>query len=255
MKIKGIKSISTITALFAVALVLTVVGIIGVPLHMPDNDHYIIRIDSESGNHFVSEQDVANIIEGLKFEERETNKLSNIELRKIESALKQIDFVQEAQVSRDLKGNLIIEIKQDSPVARVFPDKGKGAYIGSDFNLIGLSESYAARVLLITGSGADTLLTEGFFESELGQEMGELIQFIDQEDFWKAQIVQLDIDENLNIALYPQVGKQVFEIGKVTGFQEKFEKVRIFYDEIVPKRGWGTYSVVKVQFDGQIVCR
>jgi cell division protein FtsQ len=54
--------------------------------------------------------------------------------------------------------------------------------------------------------------------------------------------------------MYQQVGKEVIDFGKPEMIESKFEKIAIFYEEILPSKGWNTYSRVCVKFKNQIVC-
>ena len=65
----------------------------------------------------------------------------------------------------------------------------------------------------------------------------------------------MEISKYMGVTLYPQVGKHRIEFGKAEDFERKFKKLETFYKEIVPKKGWNEYSVVKLQFEGQIVCK
>jgi cell division protein FtsQ len=82
----------------------------------------------------------------------------------------------------------------------------------------------------------------------------ELISFIYRDEFWRAQIVGMDIPKKSDIRLHQQVGKQVIEFGDAKDIQDKFKKINLFYEEILPKKGWNTYSRVNVKYKGQIVC-
>jgi cell division protein FtsQ len=82
----------------------------------------------------------------------------------------------------------------------------------------------------------------------------ELLKFIESSTFWKAQIAQLHIDASGNIKMYQQVGKQVIDFGKPEMIESKFRKIEIFYEEIMPTKGWNTYNRVSVKFKNQIVC-
>jgi cell division protein FtsQ len=59
---------------------------------------------------------------------------------------------------------------------------------------------------------------------------------------------------NEDLILYQQVGKQTIEFGKPEEIEEKFSRINIYYKEILPQKGWNTYSRVNVKFKGQIVC-
>jgi cell division protein FtsQ len=54
--------------------------------------------------------------------------------------------------------------------------------------------------------------------------------------------------------MYPQVGKQYIEFGKAEQIEEKFSKLTIFYQKILPFKGWNTYKRVNLKYFNQIVC-
>lgn len=252
---KKFKFNSTLNIMLGVVLLLVLVSFIGVKFYSFSNENIVINIDDKNGNYFVSTEDVEKIIEDLKVKHPTSNRLKSIDLKTIENALKSIDFVLDAQVSRDLKGNIIIDIEQHKPIARIMTDNGEGAYINESNQLLDLSDNYAARVMLVTGSGADSLMSNEFLNSYYGKKICKFIKHLNYDEFWKAQVAQLDFDEELEIKLYPQVGIQVFEFGSAENYEAKLNKMEIFYNEIVPKKGWGEYKLVKLQYNGQIVCR
>jgi cell division protein FtsQ len=81
----------------------------------------------------------------------------------------------------------------------------------------------------------------------------EMLMIIREDDFWRAQIAQLDIDRKSRINLFPQVGGQTIEFGKPENLEVKFKKLRIFYKEILPRQGWNTYERVNLEYEGQII--
>ena len=44
------------------------------------------------------------------------------------------------------------------------------------------------------------------------------------------------------------------ELGSVEGFQEKLDRLRIFYREGLEQVGWNKYSTISLAYDGQVVC-
>ena len=77
---------------------------------------------------------------------------------------------------------------------------------------------------------------------------------MDQDPFLKAQIVEIEIDSQGNLTLYPQVGKQYVQFGQPEDWEEKFNKIKIAYKQILPSKGWAYYSRIDVRFKNQIVC-
>jgi cell division protein FtsQ len=117
-----------------------------------------------------------------------------------------------------------------------------------------LSKRYTARVVLIDGSYANNAKLYDLMKSEYDRQLMDLLKYIDRDKFWKAQIAQLNIDRRGNIKMYTQVSKQVVEFGEPVDIAEKFMKLKVFYKDILPAKGWNNYNRVSVKFKDQIVC-
>jgi cell division protein FtsQ len=154
----------------------------------------------------------------------------------------------------DLKGNLIVNVELRRPIARIVQSDAPDAYIAEDGVIMPVSEKYSSRVILISGSFVKQLLeSEDLTKSEEGLQLKEMIEFINEDDFWKAQIAQLDIASNGKITIYPQITAQRVEFGRAENFEAKFKKLMIFYKEILPQRGWTRYERVNLEYEGQII--
>jgi cell division protein FtsQ len=127
-------------------------------------------------------------------------------------------------------------------------------YISNQGQVLPLSKRYTARVLLIDGPFVDNPKLYDLYETETGRQLMELLQYIEKEEFWKAQIAQMSIDKKGNIKMYTQVSKQEIDFGKPVDIDKKFMKLKIFYMEILPAKGWNSYNKVSVKFKDQIVC-
>jgi cell division protein FtsQ len=132
--------------------------------------------------------------------------------------------------------------------------KMKDRYISNNGEVLPLSKRYTARVMLIDGPYADNAKLYNLNKSETGKQLMELLRFIENDKFWKAQIAWMNIDKKGNITMYTQVSKQVVEFGKPVDIQDKFRKLKIFYKDILPTKGWNSYNRVSVKFKDQIVC-
>src|SRR5690606_8101173 len=101
---------------------------------------------------------------------------------------------------------------------------------------------FNARVVLLSGSFVDQVVKlNNLSESEDGTKLKELIDRIRMNEFWRAQVAQLDIDSKGNVDIYPQIGGQVIEFGKLDKQEEKLLKLKVFYKEILPRMGWNKY--------------
>ena len=82
----------------------------------------------------------------------------------------------------------------------------------------------------------------------------KLINKIRNDKFWSAQIAQIKLQKNGEVILYPQVTKQYIEFGKIEDIDTKFKKLKLFYEDILPRKGWNYYSRVSLKYKNQIIC-
>lgn len=179
--------------------------------------------------------------------------MTELNFNKIEKKVENHPFVKNSEVFADLKGNVWIEIDQYKPMARIVRPMAADGYISSEGIILPTSPKYTTRVLTLEGAYAERLLQEEDL-TEKHSDILDLIRFIESDEFWKAQITGLEITKKGDIKLFQQVGKQVIEFGDAQDIEEKFKKIMLFYDEILPAKGWNTYSRVSVKYKDQIIC-
>lgn len=179
--------------------------------------------------------------------------MQEVNLHQIEKMVEKQGFVKNAEVFADLKGNVRVEITQHEPMARIVRPTAADGYISTEGVILPTSPTYTSRVMTVEGAFAEALLRKDNI-SESHPDLLELIRFIHEDEFWSAQITGLDIPRKSDIRLYQQVGRQVIEIGDATDLEEKFKKINLFYEQILPAKGWNAYSRVNVKYKGQIVC-
>lgn len=213
----------------------------------------VIQIENIEDNHFVDEDQVMSLISGTGVS-IVGNSINRLNLRAIEAKLETDNHIQDAQLYVDLSGNLVVNVTLRRAVARLIRTDGSDLYVAEDGAIMYTSEKFSSRVLLISGEFVRQFaLAESILESEQGGALLEMINFINGEKFWRAQIAQLDIDGRGKIILYPQVTGQLVEFGTVDNYEEKLKKLMIFYKEILPQRGWTKYARVNVEYEDQVI--
>jgi cell division protein FtsQ len=92
--------------------------------------------------------------------------------------------------------------------------------------------------------------------TDTGKQLIELLIAIRQDSFWRAQITELTVEQSGEIMLRTQVGDQTIDFGLPVDTDMKFQKLKLFYKNIVPTtpKGLDTYKKVSVKFKNQIVC-
>ncbi|MBI3219929.1 MAG: cell division protein FtsQ [Bacteroidetes bacterium] len=212
----------------------------------------VVELDNLSENHFLDEADVLHLVEGSGEPVKGVG-ISRIKLKEIEKKLKYDKHILDAELFGDLKGNLIVNVELRRPIARIVQSDAPDAYIAEDGVIMPVSEKYTARVVLISGAVKPLLESEDLNRTEEGKQLMAMIEFINADPFWKAQVAQLDIQKNGKVVIYPQVTGQLVEFGKPENLEVKFKKLMVFYKEILPTRGWTRYERVNLEYEGQVV--
>jgi cell division protein FtsQ len=212
-----------------------------------------IKMVNINENHFLDENDIIDFMQ-LDRENLKGASLDRVNLKEVEQKIKREPFIKDAQLYSDLKGNLVVRTELRRPVARIVRNDGPDGYIAEDGTIMPVSEKFTARVVLISGPYVKSLLNrKNLNEYEDGKNLLGLIEAIRDDEFWNAQIAQLEIDSKMRITIFPQVGDERIEFGKPENSEVKFKKLMIFYKEILPRMGWNKYSRVNLEYEGQIV--
>jgi cell division protein FtsQ len=213
----------------------------------------VIELDNEMENHFLDEADVLRLVNAGQSTLIGTT-MDRINLKHLENKLKYDRHILNAEIFGDLKGNLIVKVELRRPIARIVRENAPDAYVAEDGTIMGVSEKYTSRVVLLSGSFTNRLIDAGnMYEVDEGKQIMDMIDFVNDDRFWRSQVAQMDVDQTGDITIYPQVTGQRVEFGKPENVESKFRKLMIFYKEILPTKGWTKYERVNLKYEGQII--
>ncbi len=213
----------------------------------------VVELENIHDNHFLDEADVIRLVNqsapGLK-----GMSVNRIDLRAIEKALMTDRHIRDAELYGDLKGNLVVRVELRRPIARIVQDDAPDAYVAEDGVVMGISDKFSSRVMILSGKGMKKLVEAGdLMKVEAGVQLMDMMEFILDDSFWTAQVAQMDVNTHDEITLYPQVTGQVVEFGTANRYEDKLHKLMVFYKEILPQKGWTRYEKVNLTYDGQII--
>lgn len=175
--------------------------------------------------------------------------MSDIRTRDIEQALSKNDFVEKVECYKTANNKIAIDITQRTPVIYVLPDKGRSYYVDQVGKIIA-KNSYPVNMPVATGN-----ITEAYAKRHLSR----LGTFIVNDKFWNGQIEQIHVSTNKDkeyvIDLIPRVGDQMIHLGQVTDFENKLKRLMVFYKQAMPKVGWNKYSILNLEYKGQVICK
>lgn len=207
-------------------------------------------IIAENSPRIVGEEELAGLIGQLDAGLLNRN-LYAINTDQIERKLEKISTVRNAEVYRvfrvenyQLKGKLAIEIEQREPMFRIL-SAGDDYYMDREGVRIDSNGAFTAPVLVVTGE-----LSEEF----AGGRLVPLISFIDQDDFWKTQIQQINVVNEEELQMVPLVGDQLVEFGEPEGYRNKLRNLKALYEQGFLETGWSRYNTINLKFENQIVC-
>lgn len=213
----------------------------------------VVDLENTNENHFLEEADILKIIENSGQTIIGKN-IEEINLRTLEAKLEQDKHISNAEMFGDVKGNLTVNVTLRRPIARLIRTDGPDAYVAEDGKVMETSEKYSARIILVSGDIVKKLISQGDLNTtEEGLALMAMIEYINKDKFWKAQVAQLDFNKSGKVFIYPQVTGQVVEFGLPEDIELKFKKLMIFYKEILPQMGWTKYDRVNVEFEGQVI--
>ena len=248
-----------------------------------------INIDKPATSRFVTSEDIKALYSNLGYQ-LENQNLSAIDINQLETLLKKNSSVEAAQVYYSISGKLILDIKERTPIIRLYNTQNESFYLDKFGSLMPLSNKYAARVLIANGAINIPFATVHQLEHLEGRlnklfrkknttavqntelinrlkleednltgasqlkELFDLARFINDDKFWNSQISQLFINENNDVEMIPRVGNHNIVLGEAKQLEEKFAKLLIFYKKGLNNTGWNNYSTINLKYKKQVVC-
>ncbi|MFD2932755.1 cell division protein FtsQ/DivIB [Spirosoma flavum] len=216
----------------------------------------IVRLDQGDGHRFLTRRDVMGYLTNEGADPVIGKNYGEVDLRRLETRLRQHGLVKNCQVSHDLTGNLLVVIEQPRPLARlILAGDGirnvSGQYVSEEGHFFPISMNYSARVPVLTGS---YFVQNRSLSNDRNRPLLDLLKRIHDDPFWRAQITELSVDDRGEITMWPQIGNHKIEFGPPTELDAKFKKLKLVYTDVLPAKGWDHYSRVSVQYRNQIVC-
>ena len=214
-----------------------------------------VNIDYSGGLFFLDETDVKRQISTLVGDSVIGLPVGQIDIGKLEGKLAAHPHVKELFLYLNIKGEFNVEVVQRQPLIRIINRKGVSYYIDKSGDIMPTSHNFTARVPVATNVSAELPeipKTDG--NTELA-DLYRLALFIEESEFWSAQISQVVVNEKQQFEIIPRLGGHRILIGDAGDLERKFEQLMIFYKEGLPNVGWGVYKTIDLRFEDQIVCK
>ena len=171
--------------------------------------------------------------------------LKDINTEAIEKAILENKIISKAEAFITDNGDVRVKIKAKEPILRIMTDNDESYYVDKDSTTMPLSSHFTAYLPIATGN-----ITHRFALTKLYK----FALFLEENEFWNAQIEQIQVLPGNEIMLIPRVGDQQIILGKIDNFEEKLNRLMTFYQKGQNKIGWNNYKVINLKYDKQVVC-
>ncbi len=222
-----------------------------------------IQVDNNSGNFFVTNDDVLEMIFS-KGDSLVGRPITSIPIAVYERHITADPSVKRAEVYTKHNGVFAVKVYQREPILRIFNAFGETFYLDKDGNVMPTSENYTARVPVANGFIMDKQfkmqrynvaeMTDSMNQRSSLDDLFQLATFIRNDEFWKAQIQQIRVEPNGELTLIPTVGDHHILLGRTDRMEQKFKKLLLFYRKGLNRTGWDQYSHINLKYKDQVIC-
>jgi cell division protein FtsQ len=220
-----------------------------------------ITIVDSSSYHFVTKRDIQNTI--IMAGGNPVGKpVRDISIDEIEKSMDKYRELKSAEALIEIDGTLHIYADQRTPIMRVMANNGGDYYVDVEGVVVRRRNLYTPRLHIVGGNvnisqamldGVSVL--DSTIRNSILKDIYYLVKYINNDDFWSAQIDQIYVDSNDEIDLIPRLGNHTIHLGTAENFKDKLRNLGVFYDKVLPEVGWNKYSVINLAYRDQIVCK
>jgi cell division protein FtsQ len=214
----------------------------------------ISGIENKDSEKFVDAEDVFNTIQKFNNGDPEGKSIGSFDLKRVEIELEKSRWVKNAELFFDNFDSLRVNLQEREPVARVFTSTNGSFYIDTALAILPLSDKFSARLPVFTGFPTDNIVLSAA-DSSLLRDISDISIAIQKDPFRMGMIEQVDITPQRDFEMIPKIGNQLIVFGDASAAEEKFNKLELFYKQVIIKTGWDKYSVINVQYKNQLVAK
>ena len=204
-----------------------------------------VRINVADSEHssFLTAHDVNELLGGIDSKILTTPR-KDINTLGIENYLNTCNRIEKSTCRILNDGTLEINVMPFDPVARVFDRKGS-VYVNAAGKRVPALPAYHIDVPVVTtASVADTAMV---------RKLLPILKAIKNNPQADALVSSLRIDGRGDVIIIPNVVGHVINFGDTTLIDNKFARLKVFYRDVMPSRGWQTFDTVSVKWMGRIV--
>lgn len=169
------------------------------------------------------------------------NKINLIDLFDLEKKLDNHAFIKKAEVYVTPDGIIHTKITEEKPLVRIKTPQ-KEFYLTNENKAIPLSNLYSPEVLIL----------EGKIEEKEHESICNLVKFINDDNLLKNHIVGIRKEGRNFFTFITDKGFEI-EFGALVKKEEKFDRLKLFYNQYLGKLPEQTYKKISIRFNNQVI--
>ena len=237
---------TVINAIFACVTVAYMVVMVPLTNRAERNDmfrHVQINIDDPDHWGFLKEEDVYATLH-KRYSGFDTLRHKNLNTYTVETLLNENNRVEKSTCHILSDGTVLIDVQPMRPIARVFDSEGS-VYVNTAGKRVASHPSYLVDVPVVKADAvADSAMIARFLP---------VLRAIKKDAQIDALVSSLHIDRRGDIIIIPNVVGHVINFGDSTMIDNKFGRLKVFYKQVMPVRGWNAFDTISVKWQGRVV--
>ncbi len=193
--------------------------------------------------HFITPGDIVRE-SGLDPDTLGRCRIDAFDLGALERHLGASDKVESVNAWISASGRVHVDVVPMTPVARVFEKGHASYYINAQGKKISADPRYHLDVPVVLGA---------FDSVHPATRLLPLLDHIARDADLSALVSTLVQEPGGNIIIVPTIVGHVINFGDTTDVDDKFRRLRSFYLQVVPVRGWEMYDTIAVKWRGRVV--
>lgn len=198
-----------------------------------------VKVDHQSSDMYITDETVRRMV----LNSQNKTEIGSLKINEIEKLLDNHAMIEKSEVFCTIDGILNVKIKQRQPLAR-FYEEGKFFYMDSQGKKMPLSDSFSARVPLVTGN-----IDEKHWEN-----IYNLIKFIQNDEFLTKNITKINIKRNGEYEFDMRIASFVVIWGDLEEMEQKKANLKAFYKQMEKSNTLNVYKIVNLKYSNQVVC-
>lgn len=261
---KAKKILFIITIILVLGGVIALIVVVGKVHKQTMCKELSINIRYTNADNFISERQVRLMAENAT--QIKALPIDKIDIPTLKQAIEKHPYASHVDVKTSIDGVLRISMEQREALVRVFNQDGNSFYIDKEGVLLPILNGTSARLITANGFIAQQYTAENRYKliepntdsiqlaSNPLFKIYKLALFINKDEFLKAFVEQIFINQRNEIEIVPKIGDQLILVGDIDRLDEKFMYLKAFYHSNTIKGSWNKYATISLKYKNQIVC-